>query len=339
MKPKLKSVLKIAAFGILAFLGALLVFFSAGSAPRAGEIQRGINFSQKQARLLDLEWKEAYLSLFEDLGAKNMKLITHWDLLEPEKGKYDFEDLDWQIREARKRDAEIILVAGMKTGRWPECHIPEWAEELGKEEMEKRILNLIERIVLRYMENETVKSWQIENEPFFPFGECPKITKDFLKKEIELVRILDKKKRDIIISDSGEFSLWMKAAGLGDVISCTLHRKVWFKEIKAYVSYPLNPVYYWRKAQLIKKFFGKKVICGELQAEPWCPVLLYDCLPGEQSKTMEPEQFKKNIEYAKKTGLDTFYFWGAEWWFWMKEKKDDPRIWDEAKKLFFSLEQ
>jgi hypothetical protein len=63
-------------------------------------------------------------------------------------------------------------------------------------------------------------------------------------------------------------------------------------------------------------------------------VLLYDSPIEEQKKTMDLEQFKKNIEFAKKTGLDEFYLWGSEWWYWLKEKHNDSGIWEEAKKLF-----
>ena len=36
----------------------------------------------------------------------------------------------------------------------------------------------------------------------------------------------------------------------------------------------------------------------------------------------------------KKTGLDTFYLWGVEWWYWMKTAQNQPAIWTEAKTLF-----
>ena len=39
------------------------------------------------------------------------------------------------------------------------------------------------------------------------------------------------------------------------------------------------------------------------------------------------------VDYAKRTGQDTFYLWGAEWWYWMKVKHNQPEIWEEAKKL------
>lgn len=317
---------------ILIFFLLVFAFFFIGKSPEAEKIFWGVNFSQKHTENFGLDWKEVYLTLLDDLEAKNIKLITHWDLIEPVRDEYFFEDLDWQIKEAEKRDAKIILVIGMKTGRWPECHLPDWANNLSKEEQQENISELIENIVLRYRDRVSVWAWQVENEAFFPFGECPWSDKEFLREEINLVKSLDG--RPVIISDSGEFSFWIKAAKLGDIVGTTLHRKVWFREWKTYVSYPFNPIYYRRKSQIIQKLFNKKVIVVELQAEPWGPKLLYDSPPEEQKKTMNLERFQENIEFARKTGFDTFYLWGAEWWYWLKEKQNSPEIWNEAKKLF-----
>ena len=49
---------------------------------------------------------------------------------------------------------------------------------------------------------------------------------------------------------------------------------------------------------------------------------------------MNLDQFKKNIAYAKKTGFDQFYLWGAEWWYWLKDEHNRGEIWNEAKNLF-----
>lgn len=178
-------------------------------------------------------------------------------------------------------------------------------KKIGKKELEKEALDFLNKIVLRYQDSKAIWAWQIENEPFFPFGECPKIEKDFVKKEIELVKSLDSE-RPIIFADSGEFSFWIEAAKLADIVSATLHRRVYFKEIKKYISYPIPPVFYWRKAKIIENFFGKKVIIGELQAEPWCKNLIYNCPLEEQSITMDFEKFEKNIEFAKKLALILF---------------------------------
>ncbi len=74
-----------------------------------------------------------------------------------------------------------------------------------------------------------------------------------------------------------------------------------------------------------------------MQAEPWGPTLLYDSPLEEQEKTMNLEQFRENIEFAKKTGFKEFYLWGAEWWHWMKEKQNKSEIWNEARKLFIEI--
>ena len=319
---------------MFAVLGLALLFagyFSIGSAPRTEKIAWGVNFSQTQAQWLGLDWKAAYLALLEDLGVKNIKLITYWNLIEGEKEKYNFEDLDWQIAKADEREAKLLLAIGMRTPRWPECHIPDWAKNLSKEEQQEKILGLLEAIVTRYRgATPVIWAWQVENEPFFPFGECPWKDKDFLQKEIRLVKSLDTQNRPVVISDSGEFSFWFTAARLGDIVGTTLHRKAWFEEIRSYVTYPLKPVFYWHKAQIINWLFGKPVIVGELQAEPWC----YKYSSNECDDVMDLRDLKNNIEFAQKTGLEKFYFWGAEWWYWMKEKQNKPEIWNEVKKLF-----
>ena len=316
---------------LILFVKAL---FFIGSPPQAEKITWGVNFSHKHAQNLGLDWQKAYLALIDDLGVKNIKLGVYWDLIEPKKGEYNFSDLDWQVKTAEDKGVKLLPVIGMKAPRWPECHIPQWAADLNKEEQQREVLGMIKEIIQRHKGSPSITKWQVENEPFFPFGECKWTDKDFLKKEIDLVKSLDDQKRPIVISDSGEGSFWFTAAQLGDVVGTTMYRKVWSTQFKTYLNYPFPPVFYWRKAEIIRKIFNKKVICVELQAEPWGPELLYSSPLGEQEKTMNPEQFQKNIEFAKKTGFDEFYLWGSEWWYWMKEKQNKPEIWNEAKKLF-----
>lgn len=327
---KLKMILSIFLILLLIFAG----YFFVGKPPQAKEITWGVNFSQKHAQNLGLDWQKTYLALIDDWGVKNIKLATYWDLIEPKEGEYNFEDLDWQMKAAEEKGAKLLLVIGMKTGRWPECHIPDWAKGLDKEEQQKKILSFIEKLVLNVRGSTSINMWQVENEPFFPFGNCPWIDKDFVKKEIELVKTLDEQKRKILISDSGEGSFWLQAAQLGDVVGTTIYKKVWVHQLGIYFTYPLPPVFYWRKAQIIKRLFGKEVISVELQAEPWGPKLLYDSPLEEQEKSMNLRQFQKNIEFAKKTGLREFYLWGVEWMYWIKEIHQQPEIWQEAKTLF-----
>jgi hypothetical protein len=305
-----------------------------GEAEQADNITWGVTFCRKHSQFLGLDWKENYLALLDDLKAKDLKLIAYWDLIETQEDNYDFSALDWQLKEAEKRGAKVLLTIGRKVPRWPECHEPEWLKTENMEKRNEELFEYLEILVKKYRDNEIIWAWQVENEPFFPFGECPEFNIEILKKEIELVKNLDNQNRPIIITDSGEFPLWFKVAKLGDIVGHTLYRRVWFKELKMYITYPFSPAFYARKTWLIKKLYKKEVLCSELQAEPWGEVLLYDLSLEEQKKTMDLNRFKKVIEFAQNTGGNTFYLWGPEWWYWLKERTGNSEIWEEAKKLW-----
>jgi len=324
---------------IIATLAVVFCYFFAGKAPVSQNITWGVDFSQMQAESLKLNWKEAYLSIIDDLGAKNIKLHTQWDWVEGKQDKYYFNDIDWQLAEAKNNGVKIIYVLGLKSGRWPECHIPAWASSLAKDQQQEKLLKYIKTVVLRYKDNPAIINWQVENEPLFKFGTCPDWYYDggkFLAQEVALVKFLDPS-RPVIISDSGEQSNWFGAAKIADIVGITMYREVWAHVADGwgfYLKSFLSPVTYWRKALLIQKLFNKSVICIELQAEPWASKPFYDVPLLEQAKTMNPEIFGKNVEYAKETGLDKVYMWGVEWWYWMKTTQNQSQIWDSAKALF-----
>jgi hypothetical protein len=309
-------------------------FFFIGTPQQAKKINWGVNFSQRYAEQLGLDWKESFLVILDDLVAKNIRISVDWDLIEPKSGEYNFNDLDWQIKESEKRNVKLILVFGLKTLHWPECHIPEWAKNLSNKEREGKIIALIKEIVLKYKDNNSIKAWQVENEAFFPYGQCPKISKYFFEKEIQLVKDSDKSGRPILVTDSGEFSFWFNSAKFGDIVGTSLYRKAWFGELNLSIPYPFPPIFYSKKSDLIKKFFGKKVIIAELQAEPWGEKPLYELNINRQKELFWINDFEKHIEFAKKTGFDEIYFWGTEWWYWLKTKQNFPDFWNTAKELF-----
>lgn len=329
----MKKIILIILLSLLVALTVVFAYFFVGFSTPATNINWGVNFSAKYARAMGLDWKETYAALLDDLSVKNLKIAVHWDEIHTKRDEFSFQNLDWLMEQAELREVKVLLVIGMKTPRWPECHVPEWAQDLSKEEQQEDILVMLKEVVDRYKDSPSLWGWQVENEPFFAFGECPWKDDDFLLREVELVRSLDSE-HPVVISDTGEFSFWTKAASISDIVGVTLYRKVWFSDLNRYVSYPFPSVYYARRADLIQFLFGKKVIGVELQAEPWGPELTYNISLKEQRKTMNAERFVKNIEFARNTGIDTFYLWGGEWWYWLKEIKGDDSIWREAKKVF-----
>ena len=323
--------------GLVLLILVIIVFcyFFIGKAKPAEKIDFGVTFSKIQSGELSLNWKEVYLAILDDLNIKRIRLIAYWQEVEPIEGNFDFEDLDWQIEKAEKRGIEIILAVGRRLPRWPECHVPDWAENLLEKEQQEKVLVVISEVIRHYKDSEAIKFWQIENEPFLrTFGECPKLDKKFLEKEIALVRKLDST-RKIILTESGEFSTWIGAARRGDILGTTLYRTVWAKYFRTYIHYPIPAIFYQRKTALIKKFFDiDKVIVIELQAEPWGPDQNWKISLDEQFKSMNPDEFRKIIDYTKRAGFSEAYLWGAEWWYWLKEKHGDNSMWEDAKKLF-----
>lgn len=342
MKINFKILIIFLALVLVTFIGFtafFFVYFFVGRAVVKDNITWGVDFSQMQAESLKLDWKETYGAIIDDLGAKNIKLHAQWDWVEGKKDAYFYDDIDWQIRQAEQKNVKIIYVLGMKTGRWPECHAPQWVGSLPASQQQDELLEYIKEVVLRYKNSKAITYWQVENEPLFKFGKCPDWyykNEDFLKKEVNLVKSLDPS-RKIIISDSGEQSSWFGAARIADIVGITLYRSVWAHITDNFgfrVNSFLSPITYSKKADIINKTFGKDVICIELQAEPWASQPFAGLSIAEQAKTMDLDIFKENVEFAKMTGLNTFYFWGAEWWYWMKEFQNKPEIWNEAKKLF-----
>jgi hypothetical protein len=190
----------------------------------------------------------------------------------------------------------------------------------------------VRKVVERYKDIAAVEAWQIENEPFFEFGECPKISYNLIKREIEAVKALDK--RPIIITDSGELGTWFQAARLADIVGTTMYRITWKKGI-GYFRYFIPPSFYEKKASFISFIFKKPVWIMEMQLEPWVPSLpILNHSIKEQMRSMSFEQFKSNIEYARASKLSPIYFWGAEWWYWMKSM-GHPEFWNYIKENVF----
>ncbi|MDP2641632.1 MAG: beta-galactosidase [Candidatus Yanofskybacteria bacterium] len=335
----MKRILKILGitFGIILLLvGGIAVFLFIGEVEQAESITWGVTFGHSQAEELGLDWQETYLALLDDLKVRHFRIPVYWDELEPRKGVFDFSAWDWQLEELEKRGGKAFLAIGMKLPRWPECRMPDWVSALPKEERQEEQLRMMAAVVEHYKEHEAVWAWQIENEPFLSFGLCPerKISEEFVDREIAQVRELDPT-RPIVLTDTGENSFWIKTPGKTDIFSSTLFRIIHDPTL-GYVRYPYPPVMYQRKAMWLQWWHPEvRVIVGELQAEPWVewqPITAHSL--EAQYQTMSPEQFQDNIAYARATGLDEFYFWGAEWWYWTKEKADDAKIWNSARVLF-----
>ncbi len=290
----------------------------------------GVHFSPQYAEELGLDWQETYLAILDDLQVKHLRLAAPWDEVEKVRGAWNFAELDWQIAEATKRDIDIILVLGRRTPRWPECHDPVWLDALSQKLVKAEQLEMVAEVVKRYKNENGVVAWQVENEPMLDsFGDCPPADVDLLRREVAVVKNLDD--RPVLITDSGELGFWATPSRVGDLFGTTLYR-VTHNQFLGYFYYHLPPAFYNLKARLTAKDLDE-IIISELQGEPWARVPMKEMSLEEMKYSMDTERLKIHADYAKKTGLSAAYWWGAEWWYWMKQVKGDDSLWRTAKEI------
>ena len=330
-----KRILKIIAWiflSIIVLALLLLAYFNFPVEKMNNDAQLGVTFSYRYAQDIGLDWKEAFIAALDDLKVKKIRIPVYWDLVEKEKGKYDFSAIDWQLDEAAKRKAEIILVTGQKVPRWPECFIPVWAAQ-NDQERKRELLRFIDITIERYKNHPEIKFWQVENEPFLKFGICPELDTNLLDMEIALVRAKDPN-RKVIVTDSGELSLWVSAAKRADVFGTTMYRYIWSEKV-GYFDYPIGPRFFHFKYWLSRILTGQKnAIVVELQGEPWVSGWTINVPLSEQFASMNNVRLVDNINFAKKVGFSDIYIWGIEWWYWLKEKQNHPEVWDAARVEF-----
>ena len=154
-----------------------------------------------------------------------------------------------------------------------------------------------------------------------------------MKEEIDLVHKLDSS-RQVIITDSGEFGTWHQAYRKGDVFGTSIYLYVWWRNFLGPIRYPITPAFFRIKHSLVHLIYGTKPsMVIELSAEPWLLQPIIDTPLDIQLQRMGIDKFNEMINFSSKTGFDTFYLWGAEWWYWMKQN-GRPEFWDRARELF-----
>lgn len=331
----LKRIFRI--LGNILFLVLLLLIILIVTAPSKSEnITYGVSFSKFHSDELGLDWKEVYDALLNDLGVGRLRLSAHWPMVEPTKDTYNFTELDYQIAQAEEHNAKVVFAVGRRLTHWPECHVPEWAKGLPWEDQKEEIREYVQVVVERYKDSPAIEYWQVENEPYltvFAFEHCGALDNDFLKEEIALVKSIDNS-HPVLVTDSGNLGPWLGAYRNGDVFGTSVYVYLWNPEL-GQVRTGLPPLSYRVKQNAMRVLFGKKeVILIELGLEPWLTGTIVDTPVAIQYERMGLDKFREIVTYARSVGFEKQYLWGAEWWYWMMTKQNDPQYWDEAKEMF-----
>lgn len=313
--------------GIGCVILGVAAFLLVGRAVPGTDVEYGATFSVPYAEELGLDPDAVLRDAIRDLRITRFRIPAYWSLLEPRDNWWNFGPLDRQIDTIEKAGGTVILAIGEKAPRWPECWTPEWWKNLPRAEQKEKTLLFLETIVTRYRDRPTVIAWQVENEPHFDYGDCPRPDLEFFKEEILAVRRADPS-RPVVTTDSGELSLWVTFGKTVDALGISTYRVV-RNPILGVIRYSFVPPYaYYRKFLLVRPFAPEHIYVSEFQMEPWSP--LPETSIEEQFKTMDIGQMRKNLEYAERMRMSPVDFWGLEWWYWMKTQ-GHPEFWEEMK--------
>ena len=301
----------------------------------------GASFIPAYAESLGLDAKQTMDALITDVGVRHFRLVSYWNQLEPLPNRYDFSLLDWQFQKAEAAGAKVTLSLGLRQPRWPECHMPLWAEKLpsGNEAgtWQAELLQYIGEVVKRYKNSPALQSYQLENEYFLRgFGICTDFSRERLVDEYNLVKELDPAHTLIVARSNNALGLPL-GEPTPDEFGISIYKRVWDANLtKRYLEYPFPAWFYGFVAGSQKIVTGKDMIIHELQAEAWPPKhqSIQATSLDEQNKSFNADRFAKRIEFGKATGMREIYLWGAEYWYYRLIKLDDPSLWDVARRNF-----
>jgi hypothetical protein len=302
-------------------------------------LKEGVSFIPDYAQSLGVD-PQAAMDGLTGIGVKHFRLVSYWSDMEQTPGQYDFSQLDWQFKKAEAANAKVSLALGLRQPRWPECHMPDWANKEPASQWQPQLEKYMAAVVNRYKDSPALDSYQVENEFFLKgFGECETIPhsmdRDRLVAEYNLVKQLDPH-HTVIVNRSNNAIGWPAGRPQPDEFGISVYKRVWSPVVGRYMEYPIPAWYYGFLAGWQKIFLGKDMIIHELQAEAWAPhgKSLQDISLAEQNKSLNAKRLQDRFGYGKATGMREMYLWGSEYWYYRLVALHDPSLWNVAKQEF-----
>ena len=327
-----------------------------------GDPDIGINFSCNQAEYLLLEspggpfvddarpgrarWcAEVLHTILVETGARHVRLSVEWSQVEPADGQFDYTLIDALLETAARDGADVLLSVGMKGQRHPEYYIPGWllgqirlddGSDIAKDTLlRSRTLAMVSAVVAHVAASPALEGWLAENEPYHasPRAHDWRLGRDFVREEVAAIHAADPLRRPVAINHAERLTFdrrWRWALQDGDAVATSIY-PFRNEELLGHAFVidilnigPLMPNYAARADETHDR--GKPYWITELQAEPWANPDVRLVSPDHPADDLTPAHFRRNVDYARRSGADRVYLWGAEWWLMQREKYGD-RSW------------
>lgn len=305
------------------------------------------------------EWcAETLATILRETGARHVRISAQWDEIEPAEGQFDFALLDALLETAHQHEARVLLTVGIKAQRHPEYYIPGWAlddVEIGHgavvtedQLLRERALRMVEAVVRHAADSPAIEAWGADNEPYVPSARANmwRIGRDFVQEEIAIIRAIDPLDRPVVVNQA-QHHLWdrydTERAWIledADVLGVSFYpfRNYSVLGIKMVVPIPeLGPIHPNYAAHRKEAHaHGREYWITEQQAEPWADFDMHLISPERPSPNLSINKLHRSIDYARRTGADRVYLWGAEWWLFQRERYGDERWLEAARDIIAS---
>jgi hypothetical protein len=329
---------------VLVFTVTFIFFLSAEA--ENNKIKIGTTFSQVQCEYLGLDWRQAYKEVI-DMGFDIIRLGAYWGRIQKKENEFDFSELDWQIKKAAQAKTPVLLTVGMKAPRWPEFFIPNWLKSKinlrsgsaasNNQLIQENVIVFIGKVIKRYQDRDIIIAWQVENEPLSRSGPDDLwIAKDFLIKEINLVKDLDSRKRPVVVNAMTYPNKFLRflteviynqdpvfqTIDVADIPALNIYSAIghkFFDREICFFTEPQERVYYLQQFVSYADNQGKPLWVTELQAEPWEPGELVHT-GKEQALTCSPQDLITSFKELRSLDVDAIFLWGVEYWLYRHQQ-------------------
>jgi hypothetical protein len=320
----------------------------------------GISFRSPQVAALGLDMRTTLATLLT-FPFQIIRLGAYWNRIERAPGRFDADELDWQIDSAERAGKQIILGIGpLKNFSYPEFFVPVYY--LNPPFQEHALIKLfahpalleaakayITYLVERYKQRKGIVAWQLEHEAVDPLGveHSWRLAVDFVEKELEAIRNVDRS-RPIMLNGFLPTSLpvrlsqWWRTRDQGDSLAVAQrladivgidyyprHALTTIGNKTVYLNGSKSPWHQRRRRQLFAwtRTHGQKLMIAEGQAEPWEAVTIPPNPHGQGMYSCLPEQIITNYNACmrwsqREVPLYAYLFWGAEYWMLRKQCQD-----------------
>ncbi|MFM2432055.1 MAG: hypothetical protein RLZZ511_3268 [Cyanobacteriota bacterium] len=321
--------------------------------PNPDRIYLGTTFSPLQCYYMGLDFRRAFAAI-AGLGLDRIRLGAYWNVIEPQRGQYDFSELDWLLDVCAAQGIEVAIAVGMKVPRWPEFHFPEWVSAVGdtgagamaldqrSPKVAELALGFVDRVVAHCKNAPAVKYWQIENEPFtrLEIAGGRFLSPGFVGREIELVRSRMLPGQKILLTNaihlpspklSEDQPAFEDSLRLADAVGINVYTKVPYGVPGQYLEPTMA---FWQTLQDWQGAMAganREAWVAEAQAEPWENGALV-AVQRRNYPSATPIRMRNLVRQLKAIQYGTILLWGSEYWYWQRQQRNNE-WWYEAKKL------